>query len=146
MGKYWNKVLLVGIVLAAALIPAMAGCGSEDNIMVRVHVLADQPQISNYVLRDGDPENVGIYEFYLERPDLPGTGAFRQLDSISLDGVNETEFYGEKRVPRIDGILCIGYPSTNFIDGKACIKIDQDQNEINITIHYWKTDVAIIGQ
>jgi hypothetical protein len=39
--------------------------------------------------------------------------------------------------------LCIGYPSTNIIDGKACVELDQSETEIEITVHYWKTSLGI---
>ena len=129
----------------------MAGCApeagqpEEDTITVHVNVLLDQPQNPGYRLRSGQPQTAGIYEFYLKNPDLPGSGAFREIDSIPLHEVKQGEYYGEKTLNKIEGQLCVGYPSTNFIDGKSCIKIDQSLQEADITLHYWETKVGIIG-
>lgn len=145
-------VLLAQIVLLLTLVVTIAGCaGGEEEpantMLVHVSVLRDQPQPSSeYELREGEPNNVGIYEFYLKKPGVPGSGTFKKLGSISLDRLNQMEFYGQKRVKRIDGILCIGYPSTNLIDGKACVEIDQSENEVSVTVHYWKTSLGIISK
>lgn len=148
-----NKKLLVGIVLVVALMAIMAGCVMNDGdlqipsdkkkILMHVYVLKDHPE-PNYELKEGIPKDVGIYEFYYKKPRLPGSGAFKKLDSIPLNKLNETVFYGEKFVKKINGTLCVGYPSTNFIDGKACVRVNQSQNEVNITIYYWKTNIIII--
>ena len=144
-------VLLAQIVLVLGLVVTLAGClehwtqPTANNILVRVHVLTDSPSPdSEYELREGEPRTVGIYEFYLKKPGVPGSGTFRKLGSISVNKLSNTEFYGEKLVKRIDGTLCVGYPSTNIIDGKACIEIDQSQDEVDITVHYWKTRLGIL--
>lgn len=143
-------VLLVQIALILTLVLTLAGCGAGQEepanaILVHISVLRDQPQPgSEYELREGEPKNVGVYEFYLKKPGVPGSGTFKKLGSISLDRLNQTEFYGQNTVKRIDGTLCIGYPSTNLIDGKACVEIDQSQDEVRVTVHYWKTSLGII--
>lgn len=139
-----SLAILLAILLAVFVIRYT---GTEkpaaDTILVHVYVLKDNPDL-HYVLREGNPESVGVYEFYYKKPNLPGSGAFRKIDSIRLNKLNETTFYGEKRIKKIDGILCIGYPSTNFIDGKACVKIDQSKREVSVTVHYWKTSLMRI--
>lgn len=146
----WQVVLNARIVLILLLAVTVVGCvGSGDQpvntILLRVHVLTARPAPgTEYELREGEPKAVGIYRFYLEKAGVPGSGAFKKLDSISLDKLNETEFCGEKLVRRTDGVLCIGYPSTNIIDGKACVEIDQSQNEVDITVYYWETKLAIL--
>ena len=143
------SVLSVLVLLSATIITGcitkenLESSANKNNILMHVYVFKDTPE-SNYELRKGTPNNVGVYEFYYKKPALPGTGAFKKLDSIPLNRINETAFYGKKSVRRINGTLCVGYPSTNFIDGKACVRVDQSQNETNITVHYWKTDIAII--
>ena len=141
-----HKIFLVGMTLALVA-AATSGCAAktENEILFHVRVLTDEPPDSYHQLLEGTPDSMGVYEFYLEQPDMPSSGAFRQLDSIPLEKVNE-EFYGTKSINKIDGTLCIGYPSTNFIDGQACVKIDQTQNEVDITVHYWKTGIAIAGE
>lgn len=144
-------VLFAHLVLILAFAGALVGCighwgqPAGNDILVHIHVLTDHPAPgSEYELREGKPKTVGVYEFYLKKPGIPGSGAFKKLDSISLDKLNETEFYGEKLVRGIDSALCVGYPSTNIIDGKACVVIDQSQNEVHITVHYWKTRLGIL--
>ena len=141
-----RKAAVLLIFVSAVVVVAAAGCiysPEEKCLVAHVFVFKDSPE-SNYELIEGTPNNVGVYEFYYKKPKLPGTGAFKKLDSIPLDRINETAFYGEKSIRRIDGTLCIGYPSTNFIDGKACARVDQSQNVVNITVHYWETNIAII--
>jgi len=141
-----KKTALLLIFVSVVVVGVIAGCiysSEEGGITVNVYVFKDLPE-SNYELREGTPSNVGVYEFYYKKPKLPGRGAFKKLDSIPLNRINETAFYGEKSIRRINGTLCIGYPSTNFIDGKACVRVDQSQNETNITVHYWETNIAII--
>jgi len=125
---------------------ALLGCVQQppNSILVHVQVLTDRPAGNGYELREGEPETVGIYEFYLKEPGLPGSGTFKKLNSISVDKLDDTEFYGEKLAKRIDGTLCVGYPSTNIIDGKACVEIDQSQDEVNITVYYWETRLGIL--
>lgn len=145
------KLMLFIVSVVILTLPiAVLGCAVQQqeltnaNILIHVHVLKDQPEPSSeYELREGEPKNVGVYEFYLKEPGIPGSGTFKKLDSISLDKVTKTEFYGRKLISRIDGNLCVGYPSTNVIDGKACVRVDQSQNEVNITLHYWKTSLGI---
>lgn len=141
-------LLIVGIVILTLPI-ALVGCVQEqepaNSILVHVRVLTDHPAHgSEYELREGEPKSVGIYEFYLKKPGLPGSGTFKKLDSIPLNKVENTEFCGEKLVKRIDGILCVGYPSTNLIDGKACVEIDQSQDEVNVTLYHWETKLGIL--
>ena len=141
-----KKTALLFIFVSAVVIGVIAGCiysPEEKGITVHVYVLKDFPE-SNYELREGSPNNVGVYEFYYKKSRLPGTGTFKKLESIPLNRINETAFYGEKSIRTINGTLSIGYPSTNFIDGKACVRVDQSQNETNITLHYWATNIAII--
>lgn len=147
-----DKKLLTVTVLVLLLAVIIGGCvikknldssANKNNILMHVYIFKDPPE-SNYEIRKGTPNNVGVYEFYYKNPKLLGTGAFKKLDTISLNRINETVFYGEKSIRIINGTLCIGYPSTNFIDGKACVKVDQSQNETNITIHYWNTDIITI--
>jgi len=122
------SVLSVLVLLSATIITGcitkenLESSANKNNILMHVYVFKDTPE-SNYELRKG---------------------TFKKLDSIPLNRINETAFYGKKSVRRINGTLCVGYPSTNFIDGKACVRVDQSQNETNITVHYWKTDIAII--
>lgn len=141
-------VLFMVSVVFLTLPIAIGGCTAQepanDSIAVHIHVLKDQPQPgSEYEPKEGEPTNVGVYEFYLKKAGIPGSGTFKKLDSISLNKVNETEFYGKKLISKIDGNLCVGYPSTNLIDGKACVKVDQSRSEISITVHYWKTSLGI---
>jgi len=141
-----RKAAVLLIFVSAVVVGLIVGCiysPEEEGIAVNVYVLKDSPE-SNYELREGTPNNVGVYEFYYKNPELPGTGTFKKLDSIPLNRINETAFYGEKSIRRINGTLCIGYPSTNFIDEKACVRVDQSQNVVNITVHYWETNIAII--
>ena len=141
-----KKTAMLFIVASAVVVGVIAGCiysPEEEGIAVNVYVFRDVPE-SNYELREGTPNNVGVYEFYCKKPELTGTGAFKKLDTIPLNRINETVFYGEKSIRRINGNLCIGYPSTNFIDGKACVRVDQRQNETKIIVHYWKTGIVII--
>ena len=151
MGKHWNKVLLLGLILAVAWVLAMVGCTTpeevpgEDEILVEVHVLTDQPETADYEPKEGEPESVGVYEFYLKEGGVPGTATFRQLDSIPLDKMGAADFNGTKIIKKIEGTLCVGYPPINFIDGKACVEIDQSQSQVNITVHYWETRIAITG-
>lgn len=144
-----KSVIAIIILLSAGLI---AGCvmkdeskppANENTILMHIYVFTDHPE-PNYELKEGIPENVGIYEFYYKDPKLPGSGAFKKLGSVPLNKLNESVFYAEKQVKRINGTLCVGYPSTNFIDGKACVRVNQTQNEANITVHYWETDIIII--
>jgi len=144
-------VFIAQRVLILLLALTLVGCAehwgqpTDNNILARVHVLIDRPAPgSEYELMEGEPKNVGVYEFYLKKPGLPGSGAFKKLDSIPLNRLNEAEFYGEKLVKRIGGALCVGYPSTNIIDGKACVEIDQGQDEVDVTVHYWKTRLGIL--
>lgn len=142
-----SKLILLIVSVTILTLPiALLGCVQQpaNSILVHVRVLTDHPLGSGYELREGEPRTVGIYEFYLKKPGLPGSGSFKKLDSISVNKVNDTEFYGEKLVKRIDGTLCLGYPSTNIIDGKACVEIDQSQNEVNITVYYWETRLGIL--
>ena len=140
-----KKTAMLLIFVSAVVVVVIAGCiyQPEEDIAVNVYVLKDLPE-SNYELREGTPNNLGVYEFYYKKSNLPGTGAFKKLDSIPLNKINETAFYGTKSIRKINGTLCIGYPSTNFIDGKGCVRVDQSQNETNITVHYWKTNIATI--
>ena len=141
-----RKAAVLLIFVSAVIVVVIAGCiysPEEKGITAHVYVFKDSPE-SNYELREGTPNNVGVYEFYYKKPELLGTGAFKKLNSIPLNRINETAFYGEKSIGRINGTLCIGYPSTNFIDEKACVRVDQSQNVVNITVHYWETNIAII--
>jgi hypothetical protein len=137
-------LLLAAIVVEYLLTENLWSSANKNKIMVHVYVLNKDNPEPRYEIKEGIPKNVGVYEFYYKNPELPGTGAFKKLDSIPLNRINETAFYGEKSITRINGTLCIGYPSTNFIDGKACVRVDQSQNETNITVHYWETNIAII--
>jgi hypothetical protein len=117
---------------------------NEEGIWVHVHVLLDQPDNIDYQIREGKPKSAGVWEFYFKQPNLPGTGAFREVDSIPLVEAEGGRAYGEKYIKRIDGWLCVGFPSTNFIDGKTCVEINQTQDEVSLTVHYWKTNIAIL--
>jgi len=146
-----QKVVLIAqrvlILLLAVTVVGCAGSGKQpaNTILLHVHVLTDHPAPgSEYELREGEPKAVSIYEFYLKKPGIPGSGTFKKLGSIPLDKLSETEFYSEKFVKRIDGTLCVGYPSTNIIDGKACVEIDQGRDEVDITVHYWETRLGIL--
>ena len=143
---------IAGIVLVIGCVLSIAGCAAEveppdkDVILVGIQVVKDEPDNVDYQVKEGEPDSVGVYRFYFEKEGLPGTGAFQELDSIPLHKSSKTkdEFHGSKGVKRIDGVLCVGYPPTNFIDGKACIRIDQTQDEVNVTVHYWETSIAIL--
>lgn len=142
-------LLIASLLLACACNLAITSVPSQpsnrEDILVKVHVLMDSPPPgSNYVLMKGEPKRVGVYEFYLKDPGLPGSGRFTRLDSISLKRLSSTELYGENQISRISGTLCIGYPSTNIIDGKAIVELDQSKTEIEITVHYWKTSLGIL--
>ena len=138
-----NRVFISGAVFFVVLALGVACVAeAEGRVLVNVRVLTDEPPIL-YQLIEGTPSDVGVYEFYLERSDIPGSGVFKKLDSIALEKVRDNEFYGRKAISKIDGTLCVGYPPTNFIDGAACVKIDQSQKEVNVIVHYWKTGEAI---
>ena len=149
MSSLLSKLFCLFLVVLPLFAFACSSTGASQDptgqVLVKVHVLADVPPSgSEYKLKSGQPRKAGVYEFYLKQPALPGSGAFKKIDSIRLKKTGDAEFYGEKRIKVIDGVMCVGYPSTNLIDGKACVEIDQNQDEIEITIHYWETSLGIL--
>jgi hypothetical protein len=44
----------------------------------------------------------------------------------------------------IDGRLCAGFPSKSLIDRKTYVEVNQTQDEVRLTVHYWKTNIAIL--
>jgi hypothetical protein len=125
---------------------------NDDVVLVDVTVKTDLPDSMKYELIEGVPTAVGIYRFYLRDEEVPGSGVFEKVDTISLESVNGSCFCGKKLIDKTKLIsktnetLCIGYPAVNFIDGKACVEINQSKKEENITVHYWKTLIGIAGQ
>lgn len=116
----------------------------ENKILIRVHVLTDQPEDKfTYELMSGTPTEVGVYKFYLKRPDLPGSGTFEKVDVITLQKIENDTYYGGKFIKKINETLCVGFPPVNFIDGKACVEIDTNENETNVTVHYWETKIGL---
>ena len=115
----------------------------ESEILVRVYVVKDPPIYTDYELMEGTPACVGVYRYYLKDPMLPGTGTFELIDQIPLEQKFELTFYGEKRIKKIEDTLCIGYPPTNFIDGYACVRVNQTKEGVEATVHYWKTSIAV---
>ena len=115
-------------------------------ISINVYVNTDQPtEPMTYELMDGTPTEVGVYRFCLREPKLAGTGAFEKVDEILLGKINESTLYGEKTIDKINATLCIGYPPVNWIDGNACVEIDQTKKEVNVTVYYWGTKIGILG-
>jgi hypothetical protein len=130
----------------------------KEVINIKVYVKLDPPPDNvpeglpvRYKLREGTPTEIGVYRFYRMVPDVPGTGTFERVDTIPLEKMDELTFYGEKIVDKIrtflriglgswgeENVLCIGYPSINYIDGKGCVRIDQWKNEVIITVYYWE--------
>jgi hypothetical protein len=117
---------------------------TEEEILVHIYVLNDQPKSTEYEVIEGIPTKVGVYRFYLEDPRIAGSGVFEKVDSISLKKINESTYYGIKLVKKISETLCIGYPSTNYIDGKGCAGMDQSKEEVEVTVHYWKSTLPPI--
>lgn len=147
--KKLNLFFIASLLFAYACTPALTPVPSPPpgkmDILVKVHVLTDSPASgSEYERKEGEPQRVGVYEFYLKKPGVPGSGAFKKLDSIPLKKINTIEFYGEKRVTKTSGALCVGYPATNIIDGKACVEIDQSKDGVETTVHYWETSLGIL--
>lgn len=147
--------LIYFMIISVVLSPLIILCGcqftqqdtSDTGLLIQVHVLTNAPNPNtNYELIEGSPQSIGVYEFYLKTPGIPGSGVFKKLDSIPLEKMNESEYFGKKSIKKIDGTLCIGYPSTNIIDGKAIVRIDQSQSEADITVYYWKTNLGIISK
>ena len=117
-----------------------------DDILVGVFVITDQPEDEMvYELMDRNPTQVSVYKFYLKDPEIPGSGTFEKMDEISLERINESTFYGKKRITKINGTMCTGYPPINWIDGIASVEINQTEEEVAVTVHYWKTKIGIIG-
>lgn len=111
-----------------------------DEILLSVFVLTDQPtDTMNYELMEGTPTNVGVYIYYLKDPRLAGSGVFEKIDTIPLKKLDNSTFYGEGVISKVNNTLCVGYPSTNYIDSKGCVNIDQSNERMNITVYYWKT-------
>lgn len=117
-----------------------------DEILLSVFVIIDKPDDTMvYELFDKNPTQVGVYKFYLINPNIPGSGTFKKMDEISLERINESTFYGKKRITKINGTMCTGYPPINWIDGIASVEINQTEEEVAVTVHYWKTKIGIIG-
>lgn len=145
--KFQSRLLLVSVLflLACASCAPHSPSDTSDRILVRVRVLTDKPlSTSEYRLKDGTPRKVGVYRFYLKQPDLPGSGAFEQVDSIRLKKTDGGQFYGEKWIKRTEDTLCVGYPATNMIDQEACVQIDPGQSEIDVVVHFWETRLGIL--
>jgi len=135
--------ILTLLLVTVALLSACGGpVTSGSNMLIDVRVLTDKPQ-PGYEPLPGQPSEVGIYEFYLQQPDLPGSGSFRKIGSIALQPIGPGEYRGSGQVAKIDGTLCVGYPPLNFIDGQACVKIDQALPQVEVTVHYWKSMDAV---
>ena len=137
-----NKKLIVLTPLALALILVLISqpiYGKE--ILIKVCVIKDEP-MRGYVMIGSEPTAVGIYRFYLEKLGVPGSGKFEKVDEIPLTKVNG-KYCGEKFVEKINDTLVVGYPSTNYIDGRACVEVDQSKDEVNITVHYWRSLIAV---
>ena len=148
--RSWPIVVLALAVaiLGVGLLVFKALTGPAEGILIRVYGVADQPpdniERGPYKLRDGVPSEVGVYRFY--EPIGPGSGTFELLDKIPLQMVDENEYHGEKVIHKIDGRLTVGYPAQwqNSIDGYACVEVDQNENEVIITVYYWEYGSAIV--
>lgn len=115
--------------------------------MVNVTVTVDPPPPdTGYAPLGGEPAEAGVYEFRLERPDVPGSGAFNKIDTIALQRSGPAEFKGSKTIAKIKGTMCVGYPPVNFIDEKACVTIDQSKSQATVVVRYWKLQFAIGGR
>jgi len=120
-------------------------------ISINVYVKTDQPtDIMTYELMGGTPTEVGVYRFYLQDPKLAGSGVFEKIDTIPLEKINESTFYGEKLIDKINETLVIGYPfcrankqapiqTSNVCYEEQGVVIDQSKEEVNVTVHYWVT-------
>ena len=143
-----KKVFVLLLIGALVLVSFFSGCinmeEDKNKMLIHVYVKQDQPK-SGYAAMEGIPTKVGIYRFYLENPDVPGSGRFEKLDEIPLERKNR-QFYGEKLVKKINDTLCIGYPPVNYVDGMACVEIDQSEKEANVTVHYWRTMMGVSGK
>ena len=137
-----NRKLVVLTPLVLALILALVSQPAYgEEILIKVCVIKDEP-IRGYALIEGEPTAVGVYRFYLEKPEVPGSGRFEKIDEIPLTKV-DGKYCGEKLVKKINGTLVVGYPSTNYIDGRACVEVDQSKDIVNVTVHYWKSMLAV---
>jgi len=148
-------VVLGNVTASVSKTPPPTPFPAENEVLVRVFVEIDEPPSTDYIHEplSGVPKYAGVYKFYF-KDKCPGCGVFEKIDEIPLKKLRESLFYGEKRVRGINATIseppswkdisfCVGYPSTNFIDEDTCAKIDQSKEEWNITVHYWKTTVAI---
>lgn len=154
MKKSLVLLLLVILFLASGCITesSVINPPEKDKILVYIYVLKDEPEYkSTYKLMNGTPIEVGVYKFYLEHADLPGTGIFEKVDVITLKKISDNEYYGKKYIKEINETLCIGYPSMNhpvfgnqnFIDGKAVVEIYENSKEVNMTVYFWETWLRI---
>ena len=131
------------IIIPVLLIQALTGDTVPIGTNLRVYVLTDTPNSTIYEALNGTPTTVGIYEFYLKDPLIPGSGDFRLIDQIPLEMVNQTCYYGEKWVEFDCGAVCVGFPSTNFVDGIAVAPLNE--NDSTVIVHYWRCKIGILG-
>lgn len=143
-----NKQLLIVGITFVLLAVVFSGCissysSSPNTVLLHITVINDYPSSDHYEKIADNPTEVGVYEFYYTRPDLPGSGTFKKLDTITLQRKGYLRYVGEKKIDKIDRTLCVGYPPVNFIDGDACVEINQHLNEVSLEVHYWNCKIGI---
>ena len=148
-----NKKILIGcaIVSLSLLTGAiLSGClekrnsSDESKILLRVTVINEEPPSNaSYVKKGGEPKEVYIYK-ELPNPKPAYNIGFTKIETINLRKVDDLHYVGEKYINRSDVTLCVGYATTNFIDGASCVMINQSLNEVQLEVYYWNCTVVMI--
>ena len=116
---------------------------NESKIFLNVTVINEEPPNSlDYVKKEGEPKEVYIYEAVPD-PELTHIIGFTKIETINLQKVDNLTFVGETYIDRSDVMLCVGYATTNFVDGLSCVTVNQSLNEIQLEVYYCNCNVAL---
>ncbi len=119
----------------------------QEYIRIEVHVVVDKPADPfAYEPLNGTPTNITVFRYRLIQPLIPGSGVFEPVDSIPLEKAGEDIYVGEKYVRKFQGVMCLGFQPTNFIDGQAVVYVNQSLDTVKVTVHYWKVTIGILGR
>ncbi|AEF96970.1 hypothetical protein Metig_1435 [Methanotorris igneus Kol 5] len=121
----------------------------SEIITIKITVLYDNPVSKNYLLPKNEPNSVSLYE-YVKNESIPGASYFKKLKTFPLKKVGSNKYVAIIQLNISDlhenYTYCIGYPPLNYIDKNTCLVIKVTNNmprEINGTIHYWRSQLAI---
>lgn len=134
--------LFNGLILSGSL--EKTSSSEEEKVLIKITVLNENvtDKVEGYIKRKGEPTELYIYEA-VEDPTLKHVIKFKKIDTVSLQKKDCLTFMGEKYINRSNNMLCVGYATTNFIDGNSCIMINQSLNEAELEVKYWDCNIAL---